>query len=150
MTSENHREIPFFTPKPRFFRGWRIGSIAQNRVTNFSHFARQQHRLCDGHCAHHAVFPHRAVSVHSRTGHRTRRSAVPRTLGGYCDERGCEEYNLALGQKRGDSAKKNLLNAGVAASRIRVISYGKEKPFCTQSTQACWQQNRRAGFTLDR
>jgi peptidoglycan-associated lipoprotein len=71
-------------------------------------------------------------------------------IGGYCDERGSNEYNLALGQNRGDSAKKNLVEAGVAASRIRVISYGKEKPFCTASTEACWQQNRRAGFTLDR
>jgi peptidoglycan-associated lipoprotein len=71
-------------------------------------------------------------------------------IGGYCDERGSNEYNLALGQNRADSAKKALINAGVAASRIRVISYGKEKPFCTESTEACWQQNRRAGFTLDR
>jgi peptidoglycan-associated lipoprotein len=70
-------------------------------------------------------------------------------IGGYCDERGSNEYNLALGQNRADSAKKALVNAGVAASRIRVISYGKEKPFCTESTEACWQKNRRAGFTLD-
>lgn len=71
-------------------------------------------------------------------------------IGGYCDERGSNEYNLALGQNRADSAKTALINAGVSASRIRVISYGKERPFCTESTEACWQQNRRAGFTLDR
>ncbi len=71
-------------------------------------------------------------------------------IGGYCDERGSNEYNLALGQNRADSAKKALVNAGIAASRIRVISYGKEKPSCTESTEACWQQNRRAGFSLDR
>ncbi|MGA2850528.1 MAG: peptidoglycan-associated lipoprotein Pal [Terracidiphilus sp.] len=71
-------------------------------------------------------------------------------IGGYCDERGSNEYNLALGQNRGDSAKKALVDAGVAASRIRVISYGKEKPFCTESTEACWQKNRRAGFSMDR
>jgi peptidoglycan-associated lipoprotein len=71
-------------------------------------------------------------------------------IGGYCDERGSNEYNLALGQKRADSAKKALTDAGVDASRIRVISYGKEKPFCSESTAACWQQNRRAGFSLDR
>jgi len=71
-------------------------------------------------------------------------------IGGYCDERGSNEYNLALGQNRGDSAKKALIDAGIAASRIRVISYGKERPFCTESTEACWQQNRRAGFALDR
>jgi peptidoglycan-associated lipoprotein len=71
-------------------------------------------------------------------------------IGGYCDERGSNEYNLALGQNRADAAKNALITAGVAASRIRVISYGKEKPFCSDSTEACWQQNRRAGFTLDR
>ena len=71
-------------------------------------------------------------------------------IGGYCDERGSDEYNLALGQRRADSTKTALVAAGVAASRIRVISYGKEKPFCNESNQACWQQNRRAGFTMDR
>ena len=71
-------------------------------------------------------------------------------IGGYCDERGSSEYNLALGQNRADAAKKALVTAGVAGDRIRVISYGKEKPFCTESTEECWQQNRRAGFTLDR
>ena len=71
-------------------------------------------------------------------------------IGGYCDERGSDEYNLALGQRRADSTKTALVAAGVAASRIRVISYGKEKPFCSESNEACWQQNRRAGFTMDR
>jgi len=70
-------------------------------------------------------------------------------IGGYCDERGSNEYNLTLGQNRADAAKNALITAGVAASRIRVISYGKEKPFCTESTEACWQQNRRAGFSID-
>jgi peptidoglycan-associated lipoprotein len=71
-------------------------------------------------------------------------------IGGYCDERGSNEYNLALGQNRADAAKNALVTAGVAANRIRVVSYGKEKPFCSESTEACWQQNRRAGFTMDR
>jgi peptidoglycan-associated lipoprotein len=71
-------------------------------------------------------------------------------IGGYCDERGSNEYNLGLGQNRADSAKNALVTAGVAADRIRVISYGKEKPFCTDSTEECWQQNRRAGFSMDR
>ena len=71
-------------------------------------------------------------------------------IGGYCDERGSNEYNLALGQNRADAAKNALVTAGVAANRIRVVSYGKEKPFCSESTEGCWQQNRRAGFTLDR
>jgi peptidoglycan-associated lipoprotein len=71
-------------------------------------------------------------------------------IGGYCDERGSNEYNISLGQNRAESAKNALVTAGVAAGRIRVISYGKEKPFCSESTEDCWQQNRRAGFTLDR
>lgn len=71
-------------------------------------------------------------------------------IGGYCDERGSNEYNLALGQNRADTAKKALVDAGVAADRIRVISYGKEKPFCSESTESCWQLNRRAGFSMDR
>ncbi len=70
-------------------------------------------------------------------------------IGGYCDERGSDEYNLALGQNRANAAKNALVTAGIAPDRIRVVSYGKEKPFCTESTEACWQQNRRAGFTLD-
>jgi peptidoglycan-associated lipoprotein len=71
-------------------------------------------------------------------------------IGGYCDERGSDEYNLALGQNRAASAKNALISAGVDASRIRIVSYGKEKPFCTESTEDCYQKNRRAGFTLDR
>ncbi|HEY2860820.1 MAG TPA: peptidoglycan-associated lipoprotein Pal [Terracidiphilus sp.] len=71
-------------------------------------------------------------------------------VGGYCDERGSNEYNLALGQNRAEAARSALVNAGVAASRLRVISYGKEKPFCSESSEECWQQNRRAGFTMDR
>jgi peptidoglycan-associated lipoprotein len=70
-------------------------------------------------------------------------------IGGYCDERGSNEYNLGLGQNRADAAKNALVSAGVAADRIRTISYGKEKPFCTESTEECWQQNRRAGFSMD-
>ena len=71
-------------------------------------------------------------------------------IGGYCDERGSDEYNLVLGQNRAEAAKTALVTAGVAADRIRVISYGKEKPFCTESTEECWQLNRRDGFAIDR
>lgn len=69
-------------------------------------------------------------------------------VGGYCDERGSDEYNLALGQRRADAAKTALVNLGIAADRMSVISYGKEKPFCTESNEQCWQLNRRAGFTM--
>jgi peptidoglycan-associated lipoprotein len=71
-------------------------------------------------------------------------------IGGYCDDRGSTEYNLALGASRADAAKDALVKGGVAASRIRTVSYGKEKPFCTQENEECWQQNRRAAFSVDK
>ena len=71
-------------------------------------------------------------------------------IGGYCDERGSDEYNLVLGQNRAQAAKTALVTAGVAPDRIRVISFGKEKPFCTDSNEECWQLNRRDGFAIDR
>lgn len=71
-------------------------------------------------------------------------------VGGYCDERGSAEYNLALGENRANAAKQALVNAGIAASRVRVISYGKEKQFCTEAAESCYQENRRAQFNLDR
>ena len=69
---------------------------------------------------------------------------------GHCDERGSIEYNLALGENRAQAAKQALVRAGIAATRIRTISYGKEKPFCAESTEACWQQNRRAHFAYSK
>jgi peptidoglycan-associated lipoprotein len=65
------------------------------------------------------------------------------TVEGHCDERGSTEYNIALGDKRATAVKSALVAAGVNASRIKTISYGKEKPFCSESNEACWQQNRR-------
>ena len=70
-------------------------------------------------------------------------------IGGYCDERGSIEYNLALGENRANAAKQALVSAGVSPDRLRTVSYGKEKQFCTEHTESCWQQNRRAQFTLD-
>lgn len=65
------------------------------------------------------------------------------TIEGHCDERGSTEYNLALGDNRANAVKQALVNAGVNASQIKTISFGKEKPFCTESTEQCWQENRR-------
>ena len=62
---------------------------------------------------------------------------------GNCDERGTIEYNQALGQRRAASAKKYLTDLGISAKRISLISYGKEKPVCKESTEDCWQKNRR-------
>ena len=69
-------------------------------------------------------------------------------ISGHCDERGSEEYNLALGDSRADSVRDQLERLGIKADRIRTISYGKEEPFCTEETDACWQMNRRAHFVL--
>ena len=71
-------------------------------------------------------------------------------VGGYCDERGSTEYNLALGENRANSAKQALVTAGVSPDRLRTVSYGKEKQFCTEHNESCWQQNRRAQFSIDR
>ncbi len=70
------------------------------------------------------------------------------TIEGHCDERGSTEYNLALGDQRASAVKSALTAAGINASRIKTISYGKEKPFCTESNEACWQQNRRGHIVL--
>jgi len=70
------------------------------------------------------------------------------TIEGHADERGSTEYNLALGDNRARAAMQALVQAGIPADRVRVISYGKEKPFCTESNEQCWQQNRRAHFVF--
>jgi peptidoglycan-associated lipoprotein len=69
-------------------------------------------------------------------------------LEGHCDDRGSEEYNLALGTSRAESLKKSLLQQGVSEDRIKTISYGKERPFCSESNDQCWQQNRVDHFTM--
>lgn len=67
---------------------------------------------------------------------------------GHCDNRGSNEYNLALGDRRAKSAYNYLINLGVSASRISTISYGEEMPQCTQLTEGCWAKNRRAYFNV--
>jgi len=65
---------------------------------------------------------------------------------GNCDERGSIEYNIALGDRRAKSAKNYLMNLGIPASRLSTVSYGEERPICTQHTESCWWQNRRDDF----
>ena len=69
---------------------------------------------------------------------------------GHCDDRGSEEYNLALGTNRAESVKQVLLQHGISAERIKTVSYGKEKPFCTQDNEQCWQQNRVDHYVFER
>jgi OOP family OmpA-OmpF porin len=70
------------------------------------------------------------------------------TIEGNCDERGTNEYNMALGQRRADSAAKALKAAGIDAKRIKAVSYGEEKPVCKDATEACWSLNRNAKFVV--
>ena len=69
-------------------------------------------------------------------------------LEGHCDERGTNEYNLALGERRAHAAKDYLVSLGVDSSHVRTISYGEEKPDCTGHTEGCWQKNRRGHFVI--
>jgi len=65
------------------------------------------------------------------------------TLEGHTDERGSREYNMGLGERRGNAVSSALQAAGASASQLTVVSYGEERPLCTESTEACWAQNRR-------
>jgi peptidoglycan-associated lipoprotein len=76
--------------------------------------------------------------------------AIKVVVEGHCDDRGSEEYNIALGASRAETVKRTLVQEGVPATNIRTVSYGKEKPFCTQDNEQCWQQNRVDHFAFDR
>jgi peptidoglycan-associated lipoprotein len=66
------------------------------------------------------------------------------TVEGFCDERGSDEYNLALGDQRAKTVRDSLVTLGLPADQLLTVSYGKEKPVCTEHTEDCWQKNRRA------
>jgi len=70
------------------------------------------------------------------------------TIEGYCDDRGSSEYNLALGSRRADAVKSYMVSLGVSASRIALVSKGKEQGFCSDDNEGCWQQNRRGHFLV--
>ena len=67
---------------------------------------------------------------------------------GHCDERGTNEYNLALGERRAKSTMNYLVSQGVQANRITIISYGEERPTCTEKSEGCWAKNRRSHFLV--
>lgn len=67
---------------------------------------------------------------------------------GHCDERGTSSYNMVLGERRANAVKEYLIHLGVQEDKLKVVSYGKERPFCTEQTQECWQENRRGHFVL--
>lgn len=67
---------------------------------------------------------------------------------GHCDERGSRDYNLVLGERRAQAVKRYLDDLGIPTSKVQLASYGKEKPFCSESNEDCWKQNRRAHFVM--
>jgi peptidoglycan-associated lipoprotein len=97
-----------------------------------------------------AVRPDQQSSVQGDAQFLNQHANIQFTVEGHCDERGSTEYNLALGDRRANAVKNALVQAGVNASRIKTISYGKEKPFCTESNETCWQENRRGHFVYSK
>jgi len=75
-----------------------------------------------------------------------RHPSIKATIEGHCDERGSTEYNLALGVRRASAVMQYIVSLGVSADRLSTVSFGKEKPFCNESNESCWQQNRRGHF----
>jgi peptidoglycan-associated lipoprotein len=70
------------------------------------------------------------------------------TLEGHCDERGTDDYNIALGERRANSVRNYLVKLGISSGRMNIISYGEERPFCNESDEDCWRQNRRVHFKV--
>ncbi len=96
------------------------------------------------------IRPDQQGSLQSDAQFLQQHAAIHITIEGHSDERGSTEYNLALGTNRADAVKNALVQSGIGADRIKTISYGKEKPFCTESNESCWQQNRRGHFVYDK
>lgn len=97
-----------------------------------------------------AVRPDQQSAIQGDAQFLNQHGSVQFMVEGHCDERGSTEYNLALGDRRASTVKNALVGAGVNASRIKTISFGKEKPFCTESNETCWQQNRRGHFVYQK
>jgi peptidoglycan-associated lipoprotein len=94
--------------------------------------------------------PSDQASIQADVAFLQQHSNISFTIEGHCDERGSTEYNLALGDNRASAVKNALVAGGIATGRIKTISYGKEKPFCTESNEQCWQQNRRGHFVYSK
>jgi peptidoglycan-associated lipoprotein len=94
------------------------------------------------------VRPEDTQILHSNADWLQKNSNSHVQIEGHCDERGSEEYNIALGAKRAQAAKDYLQTLGIAGDRMSTISYGKELPLCTEHTEDCWAENRRDHFAL--
>jgi len=89
-----------------------------------------------------SIRPDEASLTHGNASFLQQHQTINVLVEGHCDDRGSDEYNIALGASRAESVKQSLLEQGISADRIKTISYGKEKPFCSQDNEQCWQQNR--------
>jgi len=97
-----------------------------------------------------AIRPSETTTVQADETFLTQHPSIKVLVEGHCDDRGSEEYNIALGASRAESVKRALVQEGVPADSISTVSYGKEKPFCTQDNEQCWQQNRVDHFVFKR
>jgi peptidoglycan-associated lipoprotein len=97
-----------------------------------------------------AIRPDEAPTVQNDEAFLSQHPSIKVLVEGHCDDRGSEEYNIALGASRAETVKRTLVQEGVPADHIRTVSYGKERPFCTQDNEQCWQQNRVDHFKFDR
>ena len=92
------------------------------------------------------IRPDARVALSTTADFLKRHPSIKATIEGHCDERGSTEYNLGLGDRRATAVKQYLVSLGVSADRLNIVSFGKEKPFCNEHNEACWQQNRRGHF----
>jgi peptidoglycan-associated lipoprotein len=92
------------------------------------------------------VRPDARVALSTTADFLKRHPSIRATIEGHCDERGSTEYNLGLGDRRASAVKQYLVSLGVSADRLSTVSFGKEKPFCNEHNEACYQQNRRGHF----
>ncbi len=110
----------------------------------------QQGPLSDIHFAYneYTIQPQDGSILHSNATWLSQHANSRVQIEGHCDERGSEEYNIALGAKRAQAAKDYLVTLGISGDRISTISYGKELPLCTEHDESCWSQNRRDHFVV--
>jgi peptidoglycan-associated lipoprotein len=92
------------------------------------------------------IRPDARVALSTTADFLKRHPSIKATIEGHCDERGSTEYNLGLGDRRAAAVKQYLVSLGVSADRLNIVSFGKEKPFCNEHNEACYQQNRRGHF----
>ncbi len=97
-----------------------------------------------------AIRPGEAPTVQNDSAFLSQHPSIKVLVEGHCDDRGSEEYNIALGTSRAESVKQSLLQQGISAERVKTVSFGKEKPFCTEDNEQCWQQNRVDHFVFER